>query len=165
MMTLAAVVEQNVLVDGAIVFDRQVVAEGKLNAVKDLDVVAAMFEYVAGQHGAHLVSQPVIQADRRAVVHHPEPDQRLAFAILRGIGVAVGFGFQRGVARIKRVDERFASASGSSRIGRRIRTSQIKLVQFLADDIAAMLRVAIRELAIESSIHRRETPFPRPERL
>src|ERR1700682_3516946 len=45
---LSPVIEQNVLVNGAIVFDGQVVTEGKLHAVKDFDVVAAMFEYMAG---------------------------------------------------------------------------------------------------------------------
>jgi len=44
---LPAVVEQNVFVNGAIVLDRQVVAEGKLHAVKNLNVTAAMLENVA----------------------------------------------------------------------------------------------------------------------
>ena len=107
-----------------------------------------MLENMAGQHGAHFVSQPVIQADRRAVVHHPEPDQRLAFAVLRSVGVTVSLGLQRGVARIKRVDQSL-HRQRRRRIGRRVGTSQIKLVQFLADHIAAMLGIAIRELAIQ----------------
>src|SRR5258708_23696280 len=63
---LSAVIEQNVLVNGAIVFDRQVVTEGKLHAVKDFDVVAAMFENMAAPHGTHPVSPPLMHA-------HPLP--------------------------------------------------------------------------------------------
>src|SRR5678815_5424491 len=99
---LPAVVEQNVFVDGAIVFDRQVVTEGKFHAVKDFDVVAAMPEHMPGQHGAYFMSQPVIQADWRAVVHHPEPDQGLAFTVLRGVCISICLGFQGGVARVQR---------------------------------------------------------------
>ena len=90
----------------------------------------------------------MVEADRRAVVHHPEPDQRLAFAIFRGIGIAVSLRLERGVARIERVDQGLYRQR-RGRIRRGIRSSQIKLVQFLPDDIAAMLGVTIRELAIE----------------
>ncbi len=50
---LAAVVEQDVFVDGAVVFHRQVVAEGNLDAVEDFYVLAAMLEDVAREHVAH----------------------------------------------------------------------------------------------------------------
>ena len=90
---LTAVVQQNVFVDGAIVLDRQVIAEGYFDAMKNLDVLATVFENVAREHGANAISQPVVQAYRRTVIHHPEPDQRLALGIFDGINVSVILGF------------------------------------------------------------------------
>ncbi len=45
---LAPVVQQCVFVDGAVVFDRQVVTEGELHAVEDLYVLAQVLEDVPG---------------------------------------------------------------------------------------------------------------------
>ena len=90
----AAVIEQNIFVDGAVVFDCQVVAEGEFHSVKNFHVTAAMLENVAGKHGAHRMPQPVVQAHGRPVIHHPEPDQWLALAILCGIRISVVFRLQ-----------------------------------------------------------------------
>ena len=51
----AAVVEQDVFVDGAVVFDREVIAKRKFHAMKYFDVAAAMLENVARKHGTHFV--------------------------------------------------------------------------------------------------------------
>src|SRR5258705_10273365 len=100
---LATIVEQYILVNGAIVFNRQVVAEREFHPVKDLYVLAAKLEDVAGEHGAHTKSQPMVEADRGAVVHHPEPDERLTLGIFRSIHVTVVFRLESCVARIKSV--------------------------------------------------------------
>ena len=102
----AAIIQQHVFVDGAVVFDGQVVAKRNFHPVKNLHVLSAVLEYMAGQHGAHAKSQPVIQADGRTVIHHPEPDERLTFGVFRGVHVAVVFRFKRGISWIKRVDQR-----------------------------------------------------------
>ena len=79
---LAAVVEQDVLVDGAGVLDGEVVAVGELDVVEDFDVLAEVPEDVAAQHAAEAEAKPVIEAERRAVEHLPEPDERLADGVL-----------------------------------------------------------------------------------
>src|SRR5437016_9159194 len=75
---LAAIVEENIFMDDAVVFNGQVVSERDFHAVEYLYVHAAMFEDVTGEHGAHPKAQPVVQSHRGAVVHHPKPDERLA---------------------------------------------------------------------------------------
>src|SRR5258708_16216999 len=101
---LSTVIQQYILVDHAVVFDRQVVAVGKLHAVEYLDVLAHMLEDVFREHGAEAESLPVVDPNRRAVIHHPEPDQGFALAILGCVHVAVVFGLESRVARIKIVD-------------------------------------------------------------
>src|SRR5579872_2097363 len=73
-----AIVEQDVLMDYAVVFHRQVISKGDFDPVKDLYVLTDMFEDMAAKHGSHAISEPVVQANGRAIKHHPEPDQRLA---------------------------------------------------------------------------------------
>ena len=79
----AAVVEQGALADGDAVADRKVVAVGEVDAVVDFHAGAHVVEDVAAQHAAEAQSQPVIQPDRRAVEHLPEPEQRLALRVAR----------------------------------------------------------------------------------
>ena len=88
---LSAVVEQNVLVNGAIVPDGQVVTEREFHPVKDLHVFPAMLEDVPSQHRAETISEPVIQSGWRTVEHHPEPDQRLALRIFHGVEFSFGY--------------------------------------------------------------------------
>ena len=59
---LAAVVEENIFVDDAVVLDREVVAERNFNSVKELHILAKRLEHVFGDHVAHAISQPVIEA-------------------------------------------------------------------------------------------------------
>src|SRR5205807_1822466 len=106
---LAPVIQQNVLVDGAVVFHRQVVAETDFYPMENLYVLAAMLEDVARQHAPHAEPQPMIQARRRAVKHHPEPYQRLALGIFFGVSVSVIFWFQRRIARIEVSKQRLVS--------------------------------------------------------
>src|SRR5579864_4132805 len=148
---LAAVIEQNVLVDGAVVLDGEVVAVGNLDAVEDLDVLAAVLEDVARDHGAEAEAQPVIQAGRGAVEHHPEPDEGLALGVLGGVDVAVIFGLKRGVARIETMHrDLVAHGRTERRPGREARpTAQVQFMQRLADNFTAMVRITVHELAVE----------------
>src|SRR4051812_43347446 len=57
-----AIIEQDVFVNYAVVLNGKVVAERDLNPVKDLHVLATMFEDVAGDHVAHAETEPVVQA-------------------------------------------------------------------------------------------------------
>src|SRR5438874_9790077 len=86
---LSAIVEENIFMDDAVVFNGQVVSERDFHAVEYLYVHAAMFEDVTGEHGAHPKAQPVVQSHRGAVVHHPKPDERLALGIFHCIDVSV----------------------------------------------------------------------------
>src|SRR6059058_1946931 len=97
----SAIIEENIFMDDAVVFDCQVVAERDFHAVEYLYVLAAMFEDVTGEHGAHPKAQPVIQSHGRAVVHHPKPDERLALGVFHCIDVPVVFGLECRVARIE----------------------------------------------------------------
>jgi len=54
---LAAIVEENIFMDDAVVFNGQVVSERDFHAVEYLYVHAAMFEDVTGEHGAHPKAQ------------------------------------------------------------------------------------------------------------
>src|SRR5579859_6868813 len=56
----APVIEQNVLVNHAVVFDREVVSVGDFHAVEDLYVFADVLENVTGQHVTHAVAKPVV---------------------------------------------------------------------------------------------------------
>src|SRR5205807_8224015 len=95
----------HIFVNGAIVFDGQVIAERKFHAVKYLYVLAAIFEDVAGEHGAHSEPQPMVEPDGGTVVHHPEPDKGLALGIFRSIHVAVVFRLKGCVAWIKSMSQ------------------------------------------------------------
>src|SRR6202021_3584848 len=74
------VIQHHEFVNGAVVFDGEVVTETELNPVEDLHVLAHVFEDVLGQHFAKANTQPVVQSQSRAVEHLPEENQRLASA-------------------------------------------------------------------------------------
>src|SRR6478752_7387343 len=54
---LAPIIQEHVLVNCAIIFDRQVVAKRKFHSMKYLYVLTAKFEDVTGQHCAHAEPQ------------------------------------------------------------------------------------------------------------
>ena len=56
---------------------------------------------MAAQHTAKAEAEPVIEPDRRAVEHLPEPDERLADSVLLGVDVAVVLGLEGRVSRVK----------------------------------------------------------------
>ena len=145
---LAAVIEQNVFVDGAVVLHRQVVAIRHFDTMKDFHILAAVLEDVPGQHRANPIPECMIHSNGRPVVHHPKPDQRLAFGVFRRVHVSVVFRLQRRVARIERMDERVLRPCGRGR-GRLIRTSKIKLMQRVADGHTAPVHVTVGELGLE----------------
>src|SRR6266566_3018817 len=143
---LAAVVQQNVFVNCAIVFHREVVAEGDFHAVENLHVLAAMLEYMTSEHSAHSEPEPVIQPHGRAVVHHPKPDQRFALCIFRTIHIAVILGLQAGVTRIEGMDQSLLSGAP---FRRSIRLAQVEFMERVAHHIATVLRIAIAEFRIQ----------------
>ena len=98
---LSAVVEQDILVDGAVVLDGEVVAVGELHVVEDLHAFADVLEDVAAEHAAEAESEPVVEAEWRAVEHLPEPDERLAEGVPLDVDVTVVLGLERGVARVE----------------------------------------------------------------
>src|SRR3984885_594290 len=100
---LAAIVEHDVFVDGAGIFDGEVVAVGELDVVEDFDVLAEMAEDVTTEHAAE--AEPVVEADGGAVEHLPEPDERFADGVLLGVDVAVVFGLESDVAGVEALGE------------------------------------------------------------
>ena len=72
----AAIIQKNVGVQRAIVFEGQIVAISEGDIVADLHMPADVSKNVATQHGAHAQAQPVVQADRRAIKHFPKPEER-----------------------------------------------------------------------------------------
>src|SRR6516165_4859266 len=70
-----AIIEQNILVNRTVVFDRQIVAIRDFDPVEDLHIAPAVLENMAGQHGPKAESEPVVQAGRGAIEHHPEPEE------------------------------------------------------------------------------------------
>jgi hypothetical protein len=70
--------------------------------MKDLDVLTDGVEDVLAQHGPHAKTQPMVQAQRRAVEHLPKENKRLAFVVTGYIDIAVVFRFKRDISRIER---------------------------------------------------------------
>ncbi len=144
----APVIEQHILVNGAVVFDGEVVAVRNLHAVENLDVLADVLEDVFGQHGTHAKAQPVIQAGGRAVKHHPEPDQGFALGVFLRVHVAIVFRLQRRVARIETVNQRLLGQR-DIRARRGPGPSQVQLVQCVAHYDAAVLDVTVGKLLFQ----------------
>src|SRR5580698_10550931 len=134
--------------NGAVVFHGEVVAVGHFHAVENLYVLSARLENMASQHGTNPVSQPVVEAGRGAVEHHPEPNQGLALVVLGDINVAVGLWFEGGIARIEGVNQYLLSQRGAG-MWRGIWTAEVKLMQRVADHVAAVLGIAVNELLFE----------------
>ncbi len=117
-----------------------------------------MLEDVAREHGAHPESQPVVDSDRRAVIHHPKPYERFALGIFRHILIAVILGLERGIARIETVHHR-ALRRRVIRGWRVIRPAKIEFVQRVTHHDAAMLHVAVGELMVKAFDPRHEGFF------
>ena len=126
--------------------------------MEDFHILAAMLEDVPCKHGSHPVPQPVVQPHGRAVIHHPEPDQWLAFAVLHHVNVAIRLRFERAITRIERVHQSLLRQR-SRRPWRRVGTSKVKLVQRIARNLAAMLWITIHELPVELVDPLEETLF------
>ena len=60
----ATIIKQNIFVDGAIVFNCQVVPIRNFHSVKNFNVLATVLEDVLRKHGAHAEPEPVIQPGR-----------------------------------------------------------------------------------------------------
>jgi hypothetical protein len=149
---LAAIVEQDVLVDGAGVFDGEVVAVGELDVVEDFDVLAEVPEDVAAKHAAEAEAEPVVQAEGGAVEHLPEPDERLADGVLLGVYVTVVLRFERDVAGVEALGQ---GVHGELAVEHgldvpAVGTAEVDLVEFVADDLgAAFGRLLPGELVVE----------------
>ncbi len=104
------------------------------------------------QHVAEAEAQPVIEAERGAVEHLPEPDERLAGSVLSGIDVAVVLGLEGGVAGVEGLGENVGGEFGGEMDGETsaVGTAKVKLGEFVADDLgAAVDRLVAGELAVE----------------
>src|SRR6202789_43977 len=139
---LAAIVKQNILVDGAVVADGEGVAVGELDVVEDLDVLAQMAKDVATQHAAKAEPQPVIESNRRAVEHLPEPDERLAKRIFFWIDVAVILRLEGCVTRVEALNQ---GVHGEFAVEGRIaadavRMTEVELKELIANDLGAAVR-------------------------
>src|ERR1041385_2378847 len=114
--------------------------------MKDFYVTAAMLEDMAREHGAHTKSEPVIQPNWRTVVHHPEPDEWLAFGILCGINIAIIFRLERGIARIER---KCHGVAGEIADWRGIGAVKIELGECIAHNQAPVFGIWIAKLGVE----------------
>ena len=83
--------------DDDAVADRQLVAIREIDTVMDFYAVAHVLKDVAAKHTAEAQSQPVIQSDRRAVEHLPEPQQRFALRVALAVDVGKMLRLQRHV--------------------------------------------------------------------
>jgi hypothetical protein len=132
--------------------------------MKDLYVFSHMFEHMFRNHGTHAEAQPVIDAHRRAVKHHPEPDQGFTLGVFLCVHVAIIFRLQGSIARIKAVHHGLLCQGGfGCWIG--IGPAQIELMQRVADDQTAMLDIAIGKLLIELLYPVQKRLFRRWQRL
>src|SRR6202008_2415976 len=75
-----AIVQQRALPDPYPVLDRPVIAVGEDDPGKDPHPAPHPGEQVAPQHAAEAQAKPMIEPDRRAVEHLPEPQERLWLA-------------------------------------------------------------------------------------
>ncbi len=98
-------------------------------------------EDVPAEHAAEAQSQPVIQADGRAVEHLPEPEQRFALGKLFAVGVGEMLGLQGHVFRIEREADDVAGQLGGEREVElaAVRAAEIKLVELVAHNLGAAL--------------------------
>src|SRR5205823_3307989 len=106
--------------------------EADLDAVEDFHVLAETLKNVFGQHVPQAKTKPMIQAERRAVKHHPEPDQGLALGVARGVDVAIVLRLESGVPRIESMDHRLHSQLRRPRVRAAVWASEIDLVQGIA---------------------------------
>jgi hypothetical protein len=112
----AAIIEQNVAVDDDVVAHLHVVAEGELDMLERLEVLAAPPEDVRREDPPELDAQiDVLASGDGAVERIPEPEERLHALELRLIAVGVVLGLEGDVARIER-RQGDARAEGNRRI-------------------------------------------------
>ncbi len=136
---LAPVIEHDIFVDGAGVFDGEVVAVGELDVVEDFDVLAEVAEDVPAKHAAEAEAEPVVEADGGAVEHLPEVDQRLAEGVLLGVDVAVVLGLEGDVAGVEGIEEDVSGelAGEGSLLASAVLAAQVELDELVADDVGA----------------------------
>src|ERR1700722_3460559 len=150
----AAIVEQGTLANNGSVADGEVVAVGQVDSVMNFDACAEMLEDVAAQHAAKTQSQPVIEAERRAVEHLPEPEQGFAAREAFAVDFSVVLSFEGHVQRVEREIDYVAGQLGAEReiefaaVG----PTQIDLRQLVAHDLAAaLLGAVLQELFVEKA--------------
>src|SRR6185312_15196495 len=106
----------------------------------------------------------MVETNRGAIKHHPEPDQRFAFGIFLRVHIAIVFRLKGSVARIKAVHQRLLgerSVGGWICIG----PAQIELMQRVTDDQTAMLDISVGKLLIELLYPVQKRFFSRWQRL
>src|ERR1700722_20074159 len=120
----------------------------------NLDARADMLKDVTAQHAAKTQSQPVIEAERRAIEHLPEPEQGLAAQEAFAVDFSVVLSFEGHVQRVEREIDYVAGQLGAEReiefaaVG----PTQIDLRQLVAHDLAAaLLGAVLQELFVEKA--------------
>ena len=148
----AAIVEQDALANGDAVANGEVVAVGKIDAVMDFDSRAHVVKDMAAQHATETQTQPVVEADGRAVKHLPEPEEGLAPCKALAVDLGEVAGFEGNVFRIERKTENVAwqlGREGEIELSA-VWASQIELIELVADNLrAALRRTVANELIVE----------------
>ena len=157
-----------ILVNHAIVFDGQVVSKRNLDAMENFHILPQALQHMRGHHRTHPIAQPVVQPRGVSDRTSSKPDERFPGRIFLDVDVAIVFRLQRDIARVKTVAQNLSGKlragiravwrSASSGLGKR--PAQIKLVQRVTHNHAAMVRVAIREFAVERIYPFREGSSP-----
>jgi hypothetical protein len=113
-----------------------------------------VIEDVAGEHTAEAQAKPHIQAGGGSIEHFPEPDQGLANCKLDGIDIGEVLGVEGDIFGIEgEAEDVPGKFAGEGDIGLGpVRTSEIELVELIADDFSAALRRAVPvELLVEEA--------------
>jgi hypothetical protein len=94
----------------------------------------------------------VVESDRGAIEHAPEPDERLEKGVALGVNITIVFGLQSNVGGIEgELEDVEGELGGEGKVeASAMRTTEHELMQIVADDLAAEGDVLVtRELVVE----------------
>ena len=153
-VNFGAVVEQCAVANDDTVFDAEVVAVGEFDAVVDADAFTHLGKEMPAEHATKADTEPVIEADGRAIEHDPEPEQWFRARETVAVDVGVVLGFEGDVAGVEReledIEGQFAG-EGEVQLSA-MGTAEVELKELIADDLGATFgRLMAGELLVEEA--------------
>lgn len=150
---LLAIVDPGVALEGAVILDGEVIAKVKFHSGKDMDAFAEVVEDVVPEHAAKPEAEPKVGAEQGAIEHLPEVDEGLAGGIARRVDGIVVLGCEEDIARVEGFDNDVGGQftdEGSCFGTAAVRTSQVDLIELIADDLGAAIDASVAcELFVE----------------